>query len=136
MLNNVRLNSIRKKCINSVNYNAFNNYEWLCCSKIKDTEIVCEPCSNENVQTTATHFCKTCEDPEPLCDICAKQHIRQKISKAHKLCSDIQKFPKHQPPPSWYVKTCIGRFEVILYYIKFVLIIVHKIKIEISNSDC
>lgn len=57
-------------------------------------EILCEPCITENIQVSASFFCKTCEDPEPLCDICARHHTKQKLSKNHELCEDITDFRK------------------------------------------
>lgn len=56
----------------------------------------CETCLYEDVQTKATHYCKTCDVPEPLCNDCAKQHTRQKLSRDHKLCDDIREFLDHQ----------------------------------------
>lgn len=52
-------------------------------------EIVCYPCSNDNVYVNATNFCKTCADPEPFCINCARQHTRQKLFKEHQLCKEI-----------------------------------------------
>lgn len=75
-----------------------------CCSKNKETNTVCEPCSNEDKAITATHFCKSCYDPEPLCESCAKEHSRQKISKYHILCDKIEEFPLIKTK-LWYVKS-------------------------------
>lgn len=51
--------------------------------------MVCNPCFGDNVETKATHFCKTCKDPEPFCETCAKQHTRQKMFKKHTLSTDL-----------------------------------------------
>lgn len=61
-----------------------------------DTEkmIICGPCSSEELQVQATHFCKTCDDPEPLCEICAKHHTKQKLSKNHILSENMKDFLK------------------------------------------
>eukprot|EP00105_Crassostrea_gigas_P040346 XP_019924494.1 PREDICTED: major surface trophozoite antigen 11-like [Crassostrea gigas] len=56
--------------------------------------LLCEPCSTDNVQVEATHFCKTCNDPDPLCETCAKHHLKQKVSKDHKICADMEEFRK------------------------------------------
>lgn len=59
-----------------------------------DTEkqIACEPCSTEDTQVPATHFCKTCDDPEPLCETCAKHHTKQKQSRNHEICRDMREY--------------------------------------------
>lgn len=59
-----------------------------------DDKRLCEPCSSENLQVQATHFCKTCEDPELLCDTCAKHHAKQKAYKHHEFSNDIGEFQK------------------------------------------
>lgn len=55
-------------------------------------QIVCEPCSTEDTQVPATHFCKTCDDPEPLCETCAKHHTKQKQSRNHEICRDMREY--------------------------------------------
>lgn len=54
---------------------------------------LCVPCSNDDTEVKATHFCQTCKDPEPLCETCAKHHTRQKLTKGHKMCADMAYFP-------------------------------------------
>lgn len=56
--------------------------------------MLCEPCTSENLQVQATHFCQTCDDPEPLCDTCASHHTKQKLGKNHKLSKKIEDFTK------------------------------------------
>lgn len=58
--------------------------------------MTCHPCSNEEKDVKATHFCKTCENPEPLCEMCAKEHTRQKMAKDHEICTNISEFPTAQ----------------------------------------
>lgn len=55
-------------------------------------QIVCEPCSTDDVNCPATHFCKTCDDPEPLCGTCAQHHKKQKQSRNHEICGDIREY--------------------------------------------
>lgn len=58
---------------------------------IPKKEIFCYPCGYGDIQTRATHFCKTCDVPEPLCQDCAQQHTRQKLSRGHELCNEMKK---------------------------------------------
>ncbi|XP_062572461.1 uncharacterized protein LOC134241282 [Saccostrea cucullata] len=53
--------------------------------EVKENERNCGPCSFENLQNVATHFCETCQDHEPLCEMCAKQHLRQRSNRGHTL---------------------------------------------------
>lgn len=67
-----------------------------------EKNILCSPCSNDNVDVKATHFCKTCKDPEPLCESCAKQHTRQKLARNHDVCADITDFSTLQPNDGYF----------------------------------
>lgn len=58
--------------------------------------MVCHPCSNDDNDVDATHFCKTCDDPEPLCEMCAKEHTRHKMAKDHEICTNMAEFPTAQ----------------------------------------
>lgn len=69
---------------------------WFSENNQHEKEVDCDPCSIENINVKATHFCKTCADPEPLCDKCAKQHTRQKICRDHKMCKDVREFFEYQ----------------------------------------
>lgn len=70
--------------------------KWLKLIIFRDTDtekqIACEPCSTEDTQVPATHFCKTCDDPEPLCETCAKHHTKQKQSRNHEICRDMREY--------------------------------------------
>lgn len=65
-------------------------------SQSKLSEILCDPCLFENLNTKATHFCKTCEDLEPLCDKCAQEHKRHKLCRDHELCDTLEEFINSQ----------------------------------------
>lgn len=58
--------------------------------KSKETEVLCGPCRFGDLNTKATHFCKTCEDLEPLCEDCAQQHVRHKLCRGHEICDVIE----------------------------------------------
>ena len=58
--------------------------------------IPCEPCSFENTENSATHFCLDCEEPEPLCKTCATQHLKQRSGRGHSLCEDISKLSGYE----------------------------------------
>lgn len=61
-------------------------------SQSKETEVWCESCRFGDLNTKATHFCKTCEDLEPLCENCAQQHVRHKLCRGHEICNGIEEF--------------------------------------------
>lgn len=80
-------------CINTIDLVTFFYFSE---SQCKQNEILCDPCLLGNLNTTATHFCKSCEDLEPLCDNCAQQHIRHKLCRDHELCDTIEEFINSQ----------------------------------------
>lgn len=70
----------------------FHNFFFYRKSQSKETEVWCESCRFGDLNTKATHFCKTCEDLEPLCENCAQQHVRHKLCRGHEICNGIEEF--------------------------------------------
>ena len=59
-----------------------------------DADIVCTPCSEDNIQEQAIKYCPECQ--EFLCAGCTRHHARQRITRSHKLVDkDEAKDPPH-----------------------------------------
>lgn len=75
-------------------------------------QILCYSCRQDNNQTEATRFCKTCDDELPLCEDCAQSHARRKALQGLKemhACIDLGQLPNFRILKALnqgYVKIC------------------------------